>query len=84
MEIRYSKQAVKTINNMDKSTQQRVRQGLETIPGGDIKPLKGSSGDYRLRIGDWRILFSYDDNDMNSNIVKIKKIAPRGGVYKGG
>jgi len=75
----YSKQAVKTLSGMDKPTKQRVKQAIEKIPEGDIKPLVGSDGDYRLRIGDWRILFSYADND----IIRVKKIAPRGEAYKG-
>ncbi len=79
MIIIYSKQAAKVLNGLDRPTQQRIRQGLTKIPGGDIVPLKHSDGDYRLRIGDWRILFTYEDNDT----VRIKKIAPRGEVYKG-
>ena len=36
---------------------------------GDIKKIKGSN-DYRLRIGDYRVLFEYIDN--NINILRIK------------
>jgi len=78
MNILYSKQAVKSINRMDKPTKQRVKQGIEKIPSGDIKPLQGATGVFRLRIGDWRILFFYENN----NII-INKIAPRGEIYKG-
>jgi len=65
----YSKQAVKYLNNLDASSQRRIRQGISKIPEGDIRPLKGAPGNYRLRIGDWRILFDYADNDM----IRIKK-----------
>jgi len=74
----YSKQAVKYLNNLNASSQQRIRNGISEIPKGDIRPLKGSPGNYRLRIGDWRILFDYAEN----NIVRIKKIGPRGQIYK--
>ena len=77
--IQYSKQAVKAINGMDKPTKQRIKNAIEGIPKGDIKTLKGSSGRYRLRVGGWRIIFAYKDN----NDILIDKIAPRGGVYKG-
>lgn len=79
MNIEYSKQAVKTISGADRPTKQRIKAAIEGLPQGDIKPLKGSKGTYRLRIGDWRILFSYPAKDM----ILIEKIAPRGEVYKG-
>lgn len=79
MQIVYSRAAVKAINSMDKATRQRIKAGIEKIPQGDIKPLKGSPGTYRLRVGDWCILFSYTEDDT----ILIEKIGPRGGVYKG-
>ena len=79
MQIRYSRASVKAINNMDRPAKQRIKAALEKLPEGDVKPLKGSSGTYRLRVGDWRILFSYPEDD----IILIEKIGPRGQVYKG-
>ena len=79
MNIEFAKRAVKAVNGMDSRTKQRIKVGIEGIPYGDIKPLKGSSGSYRLRVGDWRIIFSYP----KENTVLIEKIAPRGEVYKG-
>ena len=73
----YSKQAAKTINGLDKPSKQRIKKGIEKIPKGDIKPLKGTKDVYRLRVGDWRILFSY-----LSSGVYVRKIEPRGDVYK--
>ena len=74
----YSKQAAKYLNSQDAVSQQRIREGISEIPKGDIRPLRGAPGNYRLRIGDWRILFAYAED----NKVKIKKIAPRGQVYR--
>lgn len=79
MEISYAKAAVKVINGMDRATKQRIKAAIEKIPAGDIKPLKGSSGSYRLRVGGWRILFSYPED----GIILIEKVGPRGDVYKG-
>lgn len=80
MNIQYGKSAVKVISDMDSSTKQRIKQGIEGIPAGDIKPLQGYSGYYRLRVGKWRIIFNYPD----STTVMISKIATRGDAYKGG
>lgn len=79
MEIRYAKAAVKAISEMDRPTKQRIKLAIEKIPEGDIKPLRGSVGSYRLRVGDRRILFSYPEHD----IILIEKIGPRGDIYKG-
>jgi len=80
MNVQFSKQAVKYLNRLDGTSKKRIRSGILAIPQGDIKPIKGYDGSYRLRIGDWRILFSYP----NETTVFIEKISPRGDVYKGG
>ena len=80
MNISYSKAAVKAIESMDRKTKHRIKDAIEGIPQGDIKPLQGSSTLYRLRVGNWRIVFSYPD----SGELLIERIAPRGDVYKGG
>ena len=59
MNIQYAKAAVKAIQSMERTTKQRIKSAIERIPDGDIRPLKGSHGSYRLRVGTWRILFSY-------------------------
>ncbi|MCI8524344.1 MAG: type II toxin-antitoxin system RelE/ParE family toxin [Oscillospiraceae bacterium] len=79
MEIFYAKAAVKTIGGMDRPTKQRIKAAIEKLPTGDVKALQGCKGSYRLRVGDWRILFSYPEHDM----ILIEKIGPRGEIYKG-
>ena len=79
MKIVYARAAVKVINGMDRPIKQRIKAAVEDLPKGDIKPLSGHKGLYRLRVGDWRIVFSYPAADT----VLIEKIAPRGDVYKG-
>ena len=78
MKTKYYKQATKAISGMDKPTKQRIKQAISEIPNGDIKRLQGYTELFRLRVGDWRIVFSYYDAET----VLIEKIAPRGGVYK--
>jgi mRNA interferase RelE/StbE len=79
MTIEYSKQAVKDISRLDSTTKQRIKKGIDGMPQGDIKKLKGHTELYRLRVGIWRILFTYPDNET----ILIEEIAPRGGAYKG-
>ena len=79
MNITLKKEAAKTLSEMDFQTQRRITQAILKLPAGDIKQLQGYSGYYRLRVGKWRIIYTY----TNSTTVLIAKIAPRGGVYKG-
>jgi len=78
MDVEFSKRAVKAISNMVASDKGRIRNGIAGILDGDIVPLRGATGSYRLRVGKWRVIFSYQDK----NVVLIEDIASRGQVYK--
>lgn len=86
MEIRYSKSAVKTINNMDKATKERIKAGIlgltQKPPQGDIKPMQGfHDGRQRLRIGKYRIIYKFTlENRLE--ILHIIDIGSRGDIYK--
>ena len=80
MQIIYSKDATKAIAKMDSKQKLRVRQAVEKLPQGDVKKVQGRRIEtFRLRIGDFRILYSFCDK----NTIIIEKIAPRGQAYKG-
>lgn len=76
MEIHYSKQAEKFLKKQTASVRNRIIAAIHTLPGGDVKKLKGRNG-YRLRVGDYRVIF-----DRNGNILLIERIDNRGQVYK--
>ena len=42
----------------------------------NIKALTGEAGVYRLRVGDWRVLFT-----ESREVIAIVRIAPRGSAY---
>ncbi len=77
MRIEYTKEAIKHISKMDKPTKQRLKNAIENLPAGDIKKLQGYSIDYRLRVGDLRVIFS-----IENDIITIKDVLPRGQAYK--
>ncbi len=62
---------------MDAQTRARIKDGVNKIPAGDIKKLKGYAATFRLRIGDWRILY-----EITENGITVKAILPRGDAYK--
>lgn len=53
------------------------KRAIEKIPFGDIKKLQGIEEGYRLRVGDLRVLFSMEDDN-----IYIDNIIPRGQAYK--
>lgn len=77
MQIEYSKKAIKYINALDRSTKQRLKKAIEKVPFGNIKKLQGIEEGYRLRVGDLRVLFSMEDDN-----IYIDNIIPRGQAYK--
>lgn len=77
MNIEFSKEAVKAISKQDKNTKRRIRAAIEKLPFGDVKKLQGYSNDYRLRVGDLRVLYS-----VNGETIIIKNVIPRGQAYK--
>jgi mRNA interferase RelE/StbE len=46
---------------------------------GDITRLQGSTDEWRLRVGDWRVRFRYD---LPTHTLKVLHILPRGQAYR--
>jgi len=74
-----SKQVEKYLNGLDEKTREKIKSGILKIPKGDIVPLQGTSNSFRLRIGKFRIIFRW----INDEQIFIQKVSPRGDVYKG-
>jgi mRNA interferase RelE/StbE len=78
MKIKFSKRVVKQIERMSEPVKGRIKAAILKLPSGDVIPLEGYKGLYRLRVGGWRVVFSYLEN----GIILVEKAEPRGGVYK--
>jgi mRNA interferase RelE/StbE len=76
MQINYSKQAVKFLSKQNKIVQKRIIDAINILPSGDVRKLQGRTG-YRLRVGNFRIIFS-----ASGNILYIEEINNRGQIYK--
>lgn len=77
LRIDYKKKAVKYINSCDKQTKQRLKESIEKLPFGDVSKLQGFENEYRLRVGDLRVLFTFEKDTITINSIK-----PRGQAYK--
>ncbi|HEX3036612.1 MAG TPA: type II toxin-antitoxin system RelE/ParE family toxin [Thermodesulfobacteriota bacterium] len=80
--------AEKYFLKLDKRTRKRIKEALQELEKSanpllhqNVRSLTGQlRGDYRLRVGDWRILFT---PDKNLKILYVYAILPRGEAYKG-
>ena len=86
MIIQFKKSASKAIKQMDKPTKERIKKaiiGLTLNPHiGDIKVMQGyKDGRLRLRVGQYRIIYKYDNNGT-VEILLILDIGNRGDIYK--
>ena len=80
MEINFKKSAIKDLSKFNQNTQNKILEKIEDLiyfPNvSNIKKLTNFYPPYRLRVGDYRILF-----DINENIV-IFAIKHRKDIYK--
>lgn len=77
--IEIQKTPLKFIQKQNKRDQERIMKCIKGLPNWDIKKLKGFDNTYRARVGDFRILFNIDIDNM---IVLITEVGNRGDVYK--
>ena len=82
-EITFSKNADKTLRRMPRNIALNIAKKIKQLAANpkkmrNIKKLTDHPG-YRLRVGDWRIVYTLNDNELLIHVIKIK---PRGEVYK--
>lgn len=77
--ISIKKKAQKFINKQDRIQQIRIYKAIYKLPDGDIKLLKGYANTYRLRVGEYRIIFEWVKNEI---IIDITDADNRGEIYK--
>lgn len=76
MEIRYTKQSLKYLAKLHKPKREQILSAIQKIPEGNILKMKGYDTLYRLRVNDYRVIFS-----ENGDIIMIEKIGSRGDIY---
>jgi mRNA interferase RelE/StbE len=81
--ITYTTQAAKSLLKMPRNTASLIREKLAQIANDpfasipNAKKLQDKPG-YRLRIGDWRVIYEINKDEV---MIIVMKIAPRGEVY---
>ena len=73
------KKAKKFIDKLPKNEKIRIVRAIEMLPNGeDIKKLTGYSDLLRLRVGDYRIIYTVDNGEL---IVIVIDAGNRGEIY---
>lgn len=81
--ILLKREAAKYLASLDKTTRNRITKAIKGLtvipPEGDIAPMKGIEGWFRIRVGSFWIIFRPDEEEQT---ILITTIGPRGDVYK--
>ena len=73
------KKAKKFIDGLPANERRRVVSAIEQLPNGeDIKKLKGHDKLLRLRVGNYRIIYTVDNGEL---IVYVIDVGNRGQIY---
>lgn len=79
-----SRQAQKTLKSLSRPDRSRIAEKIYRLglnpddPALDVKRLQGEPC-FRLRVGDWRVIFDRQDA---IKVISIERIKPRGDAYK--
>lgn len=78
-QIIIKKKAKKFIDKLPKNERLRIVKAIEQLPNGeDIKKLKGHSDLLRLRVGEYRIIYTVDNGEL---VVYVIDVGNRGEIY---
>lgn len=82
-EVVVARRAVKALTSLPRAEQQRVRAAIDLLAENPRPPgcvaLKGEAGVYRVRVGDYRILYEVHDQRL---VVQVIRIGHRRDVYR--
>ena len=77
--IEITKKALKFIEKQAKPQRNIILNAIHKLPAGDTKPLQGYNNYFRLRVGDYRIIYSIDNGRLIINVIDAGN---RGQIYK--
>ena len=66
-EIEYNPEARRDLRKLSPEVARRVIEKINRMANGlsgDVKRLRNVSPDYRLRVGDWRVIFAVERNTI--------------------
>lgn len=82
-QVEWTRRAIRDVRRLDGALLARITYSIQMFAEsgrGDIKRLQGAEERYRLRVGDWRVIFSIRDGEIH--VMEILNVLPRGEAYK--
>lgn len=83
-EVVWSQAALKTMHKLDKPTRERIAKASQLLRNNSHPPaakrLVGTAATFRIRTGDWRLLYAVRDREL---IVLIVQVGHRNDAYRG-
>jgi len=79
-DVQFKPAAVKDIKNIPARAQSRILAGIEVMSDdlkGDVKRLTNFTHEYRLRVGDYRVLFEIEERSIVIYRVRHRREAYR-------
>ncbi len=81
-EITYAQSALKSLRKLDQSVARRVLTAIDALARNPRPPgclqLKGGSGEMRIRVGDYRIVYDVNDGEV---VVLVLAVGHRREIY---
>ncbi len=82
-QIEFTKKATKQLNKLPNSTKERIDAAIldlaiEPRPPG-VKKMKNSENSYRIRVGDYRVIYEIYDGVL---LVSIVRVGHRSEIYE--
>lgn len=81
--ISYVPSAAKAIRKLDRPTARRLLDAIELLASNPRPPgyiqLKGGNGEFRIRVGDYRIIYDIQDDEL---VVLVLRLGHRREVYR--
>ena len=81
-QVRYGREALRSLARIDSATSLRIQSKVRQLAddpaslANNIKAMKGAPGLWRLRVGDWRVVYT-----ETLEVVLVSRVAPRGSAY---
>ena len=83
--IIYRREPAKALRRLQRAKAEDVMAAVDRIaadpfaPNNNVRPLKGISSSFRVRVGDWRVSYTID---REAQVIRVFEVAPRGGAYR--
>lgn len=82
MTVVWTRPALQDMRRLDRDAADRVREAVNRFAGsgqGDVRTLAGGGDEYRLRVGDYRVRFTYQERTT----LVVLRVLHRREAYRG-